>query len=81
MHGSAAMATERITIEVDSEAARLYKDASPDEREKMQVLVSILLREVGASKARPFREVVDNIGGKARERGMTPEILSAILDR
>jgi len=75
------MATESITIEVDSEAAKLFKDAAPEEQEKMQLLVSILLREIGVSQARPLREVVDDIGNKAKDRGMTPEILSSIVDR
>jgi hypothetical protein len=73
------MTTETISIEVDSEAAKLFRNASPAEQEKMQGLVSILLRELAQSQARPLREIVTDIGGKAKDRGMTPEILSSIL--
>jgi hypothetical protein len=74
------MATESITIEVDSEAATLFRNASPAEQEKMRGLIGILLRELAHSQARSLRETVSDIGGKAKERGMTPEILLSILD-
>jgi hypothetical protein len=74
------MATETITIEVDSEAARLFKDASPQEQERMQALVGVLFKEFAETRPRPLRDIVSDIGAKARERGMTPEILRSILD-
>ena len=75
------MATEIITLEVDSEAASLFRRASPEEQEKMQALVSNLLKELSGSNGPSLKEVVGEIGCKAREKGMTPEILDSLLDR
>jgi hypothetical protein len=38
------MATEPITVHVDSEAARVFKTASPDKRRKVEALLSLQLR-------------------------------------
>jgi len=75
------MATEAITIEIDSEAANLFRSASPEAREKMQALVSHLLKELSGSNGRSLKEVVNEIGGQTRKRGMNEEILDSLLDR
>jgi hypothetical protein len=75
------MGTGSITMEVDSEVAKLFNDASPEQRERMQTLVSILLRRSMAPQARPLKEVVNDIGGRASDRGINPDILRSILGR
>jgi len=47
----------------------------------MQALVSHLLKELSGSNGRSLKEVVNEIGGQARERGMNREILDSLLDR
>jgi hypothetical protein len=71
------MSTEVITLEVDSEAARAFKSASAEEREKLQVWLGILLKEC-AKSSRSLKEAMDEMGRGARERGLTPEILDSI---
>ena len=75
-------ATEPITINVDPEAAHLQErlvNASPDQRQKLELLISLHLRSFTQPPARSLTEVMDEIGRKAEERGLTPEILEEIL--
>jgi hypothetical protein len=51
-----AMATEPITIKVDSEAAKVFNSAPAEERRKMEALLSLWLKQIAASDARPLRE-------------------------
>jgi hypothetical protein len=65
------MATESITINVDAEAAQVYKSASPEARRKLEALLSLQL--LAAFETLPsLREIMDDIGRKAQERGLTP---------
>ena len=73
------MATKSITISVNADAARVYESASADQRRKMDALLSLRLSEV-AREARPLEEVMREISRKARDRGLTPEILESLLD-
>jgi hypothetical protein len=73
------MNAEPITIQVDPAAALAYRSVSDDERRKLDLLLSLRLREVtrpGAS----LEDVMSEISRNAQERGLTPEILQAILD-
>ncbi len=72
------METKAITIHVDAETAQIYESVSDEERHKLDVLLSLKLREVTRQK-RSLEEVMDNISCKAQERGLTPEILDSIL--
>lgn len=74
------MATEAITIQVDRDAARVFNTAPPEEQKKMEVLVSLWLKEIASADARSLKEVMDEIGREAQRRGMTPEILESILN-
>ncbi|CAN5445009.1 hypothetical protein BH24GEM3_BH24GEM3_08800 [soil metagenome] len=73
------MATERITIEVDAEAARAYRAASAEERRKIQALVSLRIKDLTAVDS-PLQEIMSQISRKAQERGLTPEILASLLE-
>lgn len=73
-------ATEPITINVDPEAARIFKNASPEQRRKLEVLISLQLRSSSQQPERSLTEVMDEIGRKAQERGLTPQILDVILN-
>jgi len=73
------MNAEPITIQVDPVAALAYRSVSEDERGKLDLLLSLRLREVtrpGAS----LEDVMDEISRNAQERGLTPDILRDILD-
>ncbi|HKV85616.1 MAG TPA: hypothetical protein VJN88_13755 [Ktedonobacterales bacterium] len=72
------MATEPITVEVDEAAARVFKNASPEERRTLEALVSLQLLEASTPR-QSLRELMDTISQHAQERGLTEEILRAIL--
>lgn len=71
--------TTTITISLDAETARLYNQAPPDLRRKFQLLLSLWLRDLIVSP-RPIQTIMDEISQKARERGLTPEILESLLN-
>jgi hypothetical protein len=73
------MTTATISIEVDSDAARAFSEASAEERRKLELLLALRLRELTSSPIRPLREIMDDIGAKAEALGLTPEILDSLL--
>ena len=70
---------EQITVSVDSEVADFYRSASDAERRKLDLLVSLRLREAVVD-GKSLEEVMDEISSSAQQRGLTPEILQSILD-
>jgi ferritin-like protein len=74
------MATAPITIEVDEESARVFAQASTEEQRKMQLLLSLRLRELVTKPGKRLQELMDEIGAEAEARGLTPEILDSILN-
>jgi hypothetical protein len=74
------MATATISIEVDAETARAFSRVTDEERRKLQLLLSLRLRELTAAPARPLKEVMDEIGAEAEARGLTPETLESLLN-
>jgi hypothetical protein len=73
------MATATISIPVDAETAKAYREASPEEQRKLAILLNLRLRELTLGPARPLNEIMDEIGAQAEARGLTPEILDALL--
>jgi hypothetical protein len=73
------MPNQTITIQLDPETARAYDSAEPEQKRKMQVLLSLWLRELAAGQSRSLQQVLDEAGHKAQERGLTPEILDSLL--
>ena len=70
---------EEITLPVDSEVARAYNSASPQDRRKLELLVNLSLREATSNK-RSLQEIMLEISENAQARGLTPEILQSILE-
>jgi hypothetical protein len=70
--------TREITIRVDAEAAKAYAEASPQEREKIDLLLSLRLSQVTGPSA-PLEQVMREISEEAQKRGLTEERLSEIL--
>jgi len=73
------MTTNAITIQVDPETAEAYRSASPDEREKIDTLLALKLREAVRSQV-SLQHLMDEIGREAQARGLTPAILNSILN-
>lgn len=73
------MAKPTITIPLDPETARAYDSAAPEEKRKIQALLSLWLRELAAGDYPPLEQVLDEVGRKAKARGLAPEVLDSIL--
>lgn len=73
------MANPTITIPLDPETARAYNSAGPEEKRKMQALVSLWLRELSAGDYPSLQQVLDEVGRKAKSRGLSPETLDSLL--
>jgi hypothetical protein len=73
------MATTAITIHVETEAAKAFAKASPEEQRKIQLLLSLRLQELTTPPGKSLKAVMDEIGARAEARGLTPEILESLL--
>jgi hypothetical protein len=73
------MAKATITIRLDPQTARAYESAAPEEKRKMQALLSLWLRELTASETPSLQQVLDDVGRKAKYSGLTPEMLDSLL--
>ena len=72
------MKTDEITVRVDAEAAEAYRAASEQDRRKLEVLISLRLREATRGGG-SLKELMREISQKAQERGLTGEALDSIL--
>ena len=68
-----------ISIPLDPQTAQAYGAARTEEKLKMQALVRLWLRELTARELPSLKQVLDEAGHKAQERGLTPEILDSLL--
>jgi hypothetical protein len=73
------MAKATITIPLDPQTARAYDSATPEQKRKMQALLSLWLRELAAGETPSLQQVLDDVGRKAKDRGLTPEMLDSLL--
>ncbi|HBB86164.1 MAG TPA: hypothetical protein DC047_00945 [Blastocatellia bacterium] len=75
------MATETITLEIDSELARTLNSLSAEFQQRLLVLFGIWLKQYAQADGTPLEETMNAISEKAKSRGLTPEILESILRR
>lgn len=73
------MTMEQITLSVDADVAGAYRSASETERRKLDLLVSLHLREATRS-TESLKDIAKDVSQKAQQRGLTPDILESILD-
>ena len=73
------MTVQTISINVDADAARSFDAAPPEDRRKVELLLSLRLRELVQYPPRSLREVMDQIGAEAAAKGLTPETLESLL--
>jgi hypothetical protein len=74
-----AMLTREITIRVAPDVANAYLDASEEERRKLDLLLSLRLQDV-MRRGESLDEVIRDVSEKAQARGLTPEVLTSILN-
>ena len=73
------VANPTITIPVDPQTAQVYNSAAPEERRKIQALLSLWLRELATGDSPSLQQVLDEVGRKAKARGLTSEMLDSLL--
>jgi hypothetical protein len=73
------MANPTITIPLDPQTARAYDSAAPEDKQKIKALLSLWVRELAAGQYPSLQDVLDEVGRKAKERGLTQETLDSLL--
>jgi hypothetical protein len=73
------METQEIKIRVSPQAADMYQSASEEERSKLDLLLSLKLREIGSS-SRSIHEIMREASEEAQARGLSEEVLREILN-
>ena len=73
------MTTAIISIEVDADAARAFREASAEEQRKLQLLLGLRLRELITGPGRSLKEIMDESGAQAEAQGLTPEGVESLL--
>ena len=68
-----------VNIPLDNETAKIYEKAPLADKKKMQLLLSLWLREFEKPSI-SLEKLMDKVSRKARERGLTPETLESILN-
>jgi hypothetical protein len=74
------MSTESITLQLDAEAANLFRAASEEEQEKLRILLGVWLKEYARADSKSLKETMNEISANAKARGLTAEILTSILE-
>jgi hypothetical protein len=73
------MTTIPITLHVDPESAKAFESASKEERNKIEAVLSLRLKELLVPTGITLREAIDQVRREAEASGLTPEILESIL--
>jgi len=68
-----------ISIEVDKDLARLFLQASVDEKRQLNFLLNLRLKELIARPHKPLAAIMDEMGCYAESQGMTSELLATLF--
>ncbi len=68
-----------VKIPLDNETAKIYEKAPLADKKKIQLLMSLWLREFEKPSV-TLDKLMDDIARKAKKRGLTPKVLEAILN-
>ncbi|MGB3492261.1 MAG: hypothetical protein WBA57_06010 [Elainellaceae cyanobacterium] len=68
---------EIISIEVDSDVAKAFREADSAERQRIQGLVNTWLKQT--IRGRSLDEIIDDLQTQASARGLTSDILEHLL--
>lgn len=72
--------TQEITIKVSREVAIAYQNATEQEKQRLQTLVTLFLDRDTSNNHDLLGIIMNEISDRAQERGLTPEILESILN-
>ena len=73
------MALATIEIQLEEDVAQIYATASSEQKEKMNLLINLWLREFDPDSP-SLSQIMDEISDSAAARGMTPKLLESLLD-
>jgi hypothetical protein len=73
------MSNPTITIPLDPQTAQAYAAAAPDEKRKIQAVLGLWLRDLTSGELADLDRVLDEVGRKAKARGLTADILDSLL--
>ncbi|MEO1397077.1 MAG: hypothetical protein AAFV90_29725 [Cyanobacteria bacterium J06634_5] len=68
-----------IPVPVDEATALAYSQASVEEQQKIQILLRLRVHELFTQSDASLQQIMDDIGAKAEEKGLTPQMLEALL--
>lgn len=75
--------TEEIIIEVPSEIAKAYRQATKEEQEQIQLkfasIMQLKLLNYRQDAVQRLRKIMDEVSKEAQAQGLTTEILDSIL--
>jgi len=74
------MSDTTIVLPIDEATAYVYNAASSEEKQKVQRLFRMLLREITLNSTVSMKQVMDDIGRNAEAQGLTPAILEDMLN-
>jgi hypothetical protein len=70
----------KISIEVSPETAEAHQSASLEEKERIRILIDLLMKKPSEDDLEFLRKLMDEISDEAEARGLTPEILESLLN-
>lgn len=69
-----------INIPLDAELAQIYEQSSTENQQKIQLLLSLWLREMSDSDSISLSDLMDSISDRAQAKGLTPDLLDELLN-
>ncbi|MCG5059439.1 MAG: hypothetical protein KA714_16025 [Limnoraphis sp. WC205] len=69
---------ETITIQVDPEIAKAYREAEPEKQQKIATLVNNWLKSIIQEKS--LEKIIEEMQEQAKANGLTQDILEKILE-
>lgn len=69
---------ETITIKVDEDIAKAYRESDLTKKEKINTVIKLFFQPDFSSKS--LSELMSEIAENAEQRGLNPEILESILN-
>jgi hypothetical protein len=73
---------DRIVIQVDDYAGKIYRQLSSDKQLLISEALSLMLKKASNdSSAKSYKELLDEFGQQALAKGLTSEILEALLKK
>jgi hypothetical protein len=67
-----------ISLEIDTDVAKIYQDFTPQRQQQIQLLFNLILKRTLEEDT--LENIVTDIRKQAKTNGLTPEILEKLLE-